>query len=91
LNPVNKKGAIMAERNRQREVYHVVPNASAERWVVSQENAEFRKEFDNKEEAVEFAKERAKSAELGQIKVHRMDGNMDYESTYGEDPTRSPS
>lgn len=67
-----------------------MPNASAERWVVSQENAEFRREFDTKEEAVEFAKERAQEAELGQIKVHKSDGNMEYESTYGEDPTRSP-
>jgi hypothetical protein len=75
----------------ERKVYHVVPNASAERWVVSQENAEFRREFDRKEEAIEFARERAKAAELGQIKVHKQDGNMEYESTYGEDPSRSPS
>jgi hypothetical protein len=81
----------MAANSSKREVYHVVPNASAERWVVSQENAEFRKEFDKKDEAVEFARERAKAAELGQIKVHKADGNMEYESTYGEDPARSPS
>jgi hypothetical protein len=81
----------MAERGNERKVYHVVPNASAERWVVSQENADFRKEFDNKEEAVEFAKERARQEELGQVKVHKHDGNMEYESTYGKDPRRSPS
>lgn len=81
----------MAQTTKDRVVYHVVPNSSAERWVVSQENAEFRREFDTKEEAVEFAKERAKSAELGQVKVHKKDGNMEYESTYGEDPRRSPS
>jgi hypothetical protein len=81
----------MAQTTKDRVVYHVVPNSSAERWVVSQENAEFRREFDTKEEAVEFAKERARSAELGQVKVHKKDGNMEYESTYGEDPRRSPS
>lgn len=84
----------MAERNNergQRMVYHVVPDASAQRWVVSQENAEFRREFDKKEEAVEFAKDRARQASLGQVKVHTKDGNMEYESTYGEDPERSPS
>ncbi|HKI05403.1 MAG TPA: DUF2188 domain-containing protein [Thermoanaerobaculia bacterium] len=81
----------MAQSTKERLVYHVVPNSSAERWVVSQENAEFRKEFDTKEEAVEFAKERARAAELGQVKVHKKDGNMEYESTYGEDPRRSPS
>jgi hypothetical protein len=81
----------MAQTTKDRVVYHVVPNSSAERWVVSQENAEFRREFDTKEEAVEFAKERARSAELGQVKVHKKDGNMEYENTYGEDPRRSPS
>ena len=81
----------MAQTTKDRVVYHVVPNSSAERWVVSQENAEFRREFDTKEEAVEFAKERARSAELGQVKVHKKDGNMEYESTYGDDPRRSPS
>lgn len=80
----------MAQATKERIVYHVVPNSSGERWVVSQERAEFRREFDTKEEAVEFAKERAKSAELGQIKVHKKDGNMEYENTYGEDPERYP-
>lgn len=81
----------MTDRNSERKVYHVLPNASAERWVVSEENADLRREFDNKEEAVEFAKERAKEANLGQVKVHTQDGNMEYESTYGEDPRRTPS
>jgi hypothetical protein len=81
----------MAQTTKDRVVYHVVPNSSGERWVVSQENAEFRREFDTKDEAVEFAKERARKEELGQVKVHKKDGNMEYESTYGEDPRRSPS
>lgn len=81
----------MADRETNREVYHVVPNASAERWVVSRENNEFRQAFDRKEDAVEFAKDMAMKAPLGQVKVHRQDGNMEYENTYGEDPSRSPS
>ena len=81
----------MATSTKERKVYHVVPNASAEKWLVSQENASLRREFDTKEEAVQFAKERAQQAELGQVKVHKKDGNMEYESTYGEDPSRSPS
>jgi hypothetical protein len=80
----------MAQARNGRKVYHVVPDASAERWVVSEENAEFRREFDSKLDAEEFAKERAREAELGQVKVHTRDGNMEYESTYGEDPERSP-
>jgi hypothetical protein len=81
----------MAQATKERVVYHVVPNSSGEKWVVSQERAEFRREFKTKDEAVEFAKERARKEELGQVKVHKKDGNMEYESTYGEDPPRYPS
>jgi hypothetical protein len=74
-----------------RTVYHVVPDAGATRWVVSIENDDsFREEFDTKEEAVQAAKSRARGEEPSQVKVHRSDGNMEYESTYGEDPRRSP-
>ncbi len=31
------------------------------------------------------------AAGLGQIKVHKQKGNMKFESTYGEDPERTPS
>jgi hypothetical protein len=74
-----------------RTVYHVVPNASGDKWVVTQENAQFRQEFDTKQNAVDFAKDRARGQEPAQVKVHKSDGNMEYESTYGEDPARSPS
>ena len=74
-----------------RTVYHVVPNASGERWVVSQENDNFRQEFTTKEEAVNAAKVRARGQEPSQVKVHKQDGNMEYESTYGQDPSRTPS
>ena len=81
----------MAQATKERVVYHVVPNSSGEKWVVSQERAEFRREFETKDEAVDFATERARKEELGQVKVHKKDGNMEYESTYGDDPRRSPS
>lgn len=80
-----------ASKGNGRVVYHVVPNASAEKWVVSQENADYRSEHDTKEEAVQEARRLAQQAELGQIKVHKKDGNMEYESTYGADPERYPS
>jgi hypothetical protein len=77
---------------KNRTVYHVVPNANADHWVVSQEsNDSFREEYRTKEEAVNAAKERARGQEPSQVKVHKQDGNMEYESTYGEDPSRSPS
>jgi len=73
-----------------RTVYHVVPDASAERWLVTQENGAFRQEYRTKNEAVEAAKERARGEEPSQVKVHKHDGNMEYESTYGDDPSSSP-
>jgi hypothetical protein len=73
-----------------RTVYHVVPNADATRWVVSKENnRSFREEYDTKAEAEQAAKTRARGEEPSQVKVHKLDGNMEYESTYGEDPRSS--
>lgn len=73
-----------------RKVYHVVPDAGAEAWVVSQEGGKFRREFPKKDEAVDFAKARARGEEPSQVKVHKANGNMEYESTYGSDPQESP-
>ncbi len=75
-----------------RTVYHVLPNADRSRWVISIENDDaFREEYDTKEEAVKAAKSRARRQEPSQVKVHRQDGNMEYESTYGDDPRRYPN
>ena len=72
-----------------RTVYHVVPDASGDQWVVSREdNDSFREEYRTKKEAVRAAKERARGEEPSQVKVHKRDGNLDYESTYGRDPSR---
>ena len=80
----------MPLRNTERAVYHVTPDASAERWIVSLENSNFRQEFETKSAAEKFAKEAAQNNGLAKLKVHRKDGNMDYESTYGEDPRDIP-
>jgi hypothetical protein len=74
-----------------RTVYHVVPNGTGKAWVVSQEHGGFKEEYRTKEEAVETAKQMAREQEPSQVKVHNADGNMEYESTYGEDPSRTPS
>lgn len=74
-----------------RTVYHVVPNSSGESWLVTEEGGGFRQEHRTKDEAVNAAKERARGQAPSQVKVHRSDGNMEYESTYGSDPSRSPS
>lgn len=74
-----------------RTVYHVVARSDGERWLVTQENGEFREEYRTKAAAVDAAKTRARAAEPSQVKVHTRDGDMEYENTYGEDPRRSPS
>lgn len=75
-----------------RTVFHVGPDAERREWVVSQENDDsFREEFRTKAEAVRAAKERARQQEPSQVKVHKRDGNMEYENTYGKDPARTPS
>ena len=78
------------KENGQRVVYHVTPDAAGRVWIVSQENQNFRREFDRKEDAVDFAKVWAQKAPPSQVKVHRQDGNMEYESTYGGDPRDIP-
>ena len=75
----------------ERVVFHVAPNASGEQWLVTEEGGSFRQEFRTKEDAVNAAKDRARRQEPSQVKVHKRDGNMAYESTYGKDPRRRPS
>jgi hypothetical protein len=74
-----------------RKVYHVVPNADQSKWLVTREKDDrFREEYDTKARAEEAAKERARGEEPSQVKVHKQNGNMDYESTYGDDPRGIP-
>jgi hypothetical protein len=80
----------MIERNSERVVFHVTPDASDSSWIVSRENADFRREFERKEDAEKFAKKRAQQQGLAQVRVHKKDGSMEYESTYGEDPKNIP-
>lgn len=74
-----------------RTVYHVVPNSDQSKWLVTREKDErFREEYDTKQRAEEAAKERAREEEPSQVKVHLKNGNMEYESTYGDDPRDIP-
>jgi hypothetical protein len=56
------------KKDRERVVYHVTPDAAGRAWIVSQENGNFREEFDRKEDAVDFAKVWAQKAPLAQVK-----------------------
>jgi hypothetical protein len=70
-------------------VYHVISNARAKAWAVTQQHGDFRLEFTAKEEAVTFAKQCARAHEPSQVKVHNQEGNIEYESTYDEDSQSS--
>lgn len=70
-----------------RVVYHVLPEGDD--WKVRRAGAG-RAEgvYENKSDAVERAKVLAKGARLGQVKIHKQDGSIQTEHTYGEDPRR---
>lgn len=69
----------MAERT----VYHVVPNQD-EGWKVELEGAsQASSTHQNKDEAVERARELAQDREPSQIIIHREDGTIQEERTYG--------
>ncbi len=73
----------MAERT----VLHVIPDANS--WKVKNESdPSYDALVDDKERAVEMAKEQAKAAPLGQVIIHTRD--VQEEFTYGEDPRNIP-
>lgn len=71
-----------------RAVYHVVPED--ELWVVKIGGDSLSEAVDTKSEAIARAKELARRQALSQVVIHRKDGTIEQEFTYGEDPTRSP-
>lgn len=75
----------------QRETWHVTPAKGDDGgWQVKhagKDRATSRHE--NKDEAIQAAKQIAKDRKLGQVVVHKMDGTIQDEFTYGKDPRRS--
>jgi hypothetical protein len=69
----------------KRERYHVTPDG--DKWKVQKEGAQRAvKIFDNKEDAVDFGIKTARNQPLGQLKIHKKDGTIQEERTYGKDP-----
>lgn len=72
-----------------RKTYHVVKQD--DQWKVKGEKAERSSgNFDTKDAAVDRAKELAKSQPLGQVVIHKQDGTIQTEHTYGADPRDVP-
>jgi len=70
-------------------VLHVTPNANG--WEVKRAGSTQTEVLvDNKDNAVDHAKQIAKAAPLGQVVVHTRDGKIAEEFTYGDDPRNVP-
>lgn len=68
-----------------RKVYHVVPSDNG--WSVKAEGASRASRIaPTKAAAIAAGKDLAKPAPLGQLKVHKQDGSIQTEYTYGNDP-----
>lgn len=72
-----------------RSVYHVLPDNASGKWRVAQEKAQRASEvLDMKEDAIRRAKDIAQRNMPSQVIVHKMDGTIQREYTYGNDPVR---
>jgi len=70
----------------RRKTYHVIPRTNGG-WNVKLEKASrASSSHDTKADAVAHAKELAKKQPLGQVVIHRQDGTIQTEHTYGRDP-----
>jgi uncharacterized protein YdaT len=70
----------------RRKVYHVVPKQKRG-WNVKKENASrASSSHETKNKAIAQAKKLAKNQELDQVIIHKKDGTIQTEYTYGEDP-----
>lgn len=68
-----------------RKVYHVTYNEDC--WQVKAEgNKRATHTFEKKEDAIPFGRQVASTGEAGQLIIHRKDGEIQTEYTYGNDP-----
>jgi hypothetical protein len=73
----------------ERQVYHVKPHGDG--WQVELEGAgHASNSYSTKKEAIERGRELAKSPPFGQLIVHKADGTIQTEYTYGADPPKYP-
>jgi len=69
-------------------VLHVTPNANG--WQVKQQGSDETEWLvDDKDNAVNHARELAKANQPSQIIIHTRDGRIETEHTYGDDPRQT--
>lgn len=71
-----------------RKVVHVVSDKEGGWNVKSEKTSRAAANFENKSDAIDKAKEIAKNAPLGQVKIHGLDSKIQTEYTYGKDPRK---
>jgi hypothetical protein len=81
---------LYVETMSKRTVYHVTKDAQG--WKVAKEHAERASlRTETKAAAVDAARDLAKNATgPSQVKIHKQDGTIQTEHTYGADPTKYP-
>ena len=70
----------------KRKIYHITPSKGSGWKVQAQGSERASRTTKTKEEAVRIGKGLAKSHALGQIIIHKEDGTIQTEHTYGKDP-----
>ncbi|MGB9298977.1 MAG: DUF2188 domain-containing protein [Anaerolineae bacterium] len=70
----------------KRTTYHVTPRPDGGWNVERQNSSRASSSHDTKAEATARAKELAKRHTLGQVVIHKRDGTIQSEHTYGKDP-----
>jgi len=73
----------------KRTVVHVTHPKREGGWDVAKEGGGPKNHFQTKPPALKEATQIAKAAPLGQVKIHREDGTIQTEHTYGKDPEKS--
>lgn len=69
----------------KREIYRITHKNGD--WAVKKDGAQRpAKTFDNKDAAVDFGRDIAKKQDLSQLIIHKKDGRIQTEHTYGKDP-----
>ena len=71
--------------NKERKIYHVTKDG--DQWKVkSPSNQRASGRHEKKQQAIEQARDLAKSQDFSQVIVHGLDGRIQNEWTYGKDP-----
>ena len=74
-----------------RKVYHVEPSKEREGWDIKEEGQpKPESHHQRKREAVTIARKMAKSQEFGQVIIHKADGSVEEERSYGKNPHLRP-